>query len=71
MTAGIQKNDSYVLTLMLRHQDNMHYLECEVGTISVHLTGSERLMCLKSHSKYAKTPAFNNYTAGIAWWSSG
>ena len=39
----------------------MHYLESEVGTISVHLTDSKRLMCPKVHSKYAKTPAFKFY----------
>lgn len=51
---------------------DMHYLESEVGTISMFLTGSKRLRCLKFHSKYAKTPAFKLYCRNSLmlslWW---
>lgn len=39
----------------------MQYLECEVGTVSA-FDRFKEVMCLWSHRKYAKTPAFNNYT---------
>lgn len=42
----------------------MRSLECEMGTISA-FDRLEEVMCLKSLGKYAKTPAFSNYTTQL------